>query len=1101
MVLAAAVATAVLTGALLVGDSVRGSLRDLALDRLGSIDDALVGQLFFREELTDELPAKAAAPIILLRGSAVEPDSGARASKVQILGVDDRFAAFYQDVELDLNRRSGQLFGSVVVNESLARELGLEVGETLVLSFGRPSQVPRDSLMGETDPVDLLATLRLIVSQVVADRGLGRFALEPHQQNPLNAFVELPSLQRALDRKDQVNGILRQRLSDSSEEEDALRKAVTLEDMGLLVEVREGHMAVESRDLVLRPDVAEAALKAADEVGAKSLGVQTYLANEIRSGERSIPYSMVTAVDPLEFPESLALLGEDGGARIPRPGGVILNRWAADDLEVKIGDRVELEYYVVGAREELEIEHMSLRFDGVVGYRGLAGDRSLTPDYPGLQEVEDMSAWDPPFPVDLARVRSEDEEYWDDFGATPKAFVSAEIGEQNWSTRYGSLTSVRIAPSPGQSLDELSQVYREALRKNLSATSFGFRFRAIREIGLEAAKGSSDFSSLFIGFSFFLIASAGLLISLLFRLGVEQRAGEVGLLYSLGFTAKAVRKIFLSEGAVLAAIGALLGTLLGVAYAALMMWALGTLWIAAVGSSQLELHIGATSLISGFLISVIVILASIAGTLRWLGRMPAAALLAGAVQLPHARKPRGLARYLAWGGLILGLSMLMVAFAGDAGSSPALAFGTGASLLASGLAFFAIWCRGSGLGKSSGTTTLSLARMAARNGAWNPGRSLLSVALIASASFVIITVASNQRKLGDELALKSSASGGFALVAESDVPLHQHLDREEDRFDLGFSAADFPLLDKASFFALRMLPGDDASCLNLYRPQQPRVLGVPSEMVQRGGFSFLSHAELPSGVQNPWQWLEQDLEEGVVPAIADANSAQWILHMGLGDEITIENDAGRGVRLRLVGLLARSVLQSELLIGEAAFLESFPERSGYSFFLVDVEMSDAREAEQIAVLLEDRLDRFGFDATTAVQKLLSFLRVEHTYLSTFQLLGGLGLLLGTLGLAIVLMRNVVERRGELATLRALGFPQLSLVHMILAENAFLLTTGLSIGSFSALIAVAPELAKIEADWFSLAAILLAVFAVGMLASTAAVLLALRAPLLPSLKNE
>ena len=53
--LGAAAATSVLTGALLVGDSVRGSLRDLTLERLGEIDHALVSDRgFFREELAGQ---------------------------------------------------------------------------------------------------------------------------------------------------------------------------------------------------------------------------------------------------------------------------------------------------------------------------------------------------------------------------------------------------------------------------------------------------------------------------------------------------------------------------------------------------------------------------------------------------------------------------------------------------------------------------------------------------------------------------------------------------------------------------------------------------------------------------------------------------------------------------------------------------------------------------------------------------------------------------------------------------------------------------------------------------------------------------------------
>jgi ABC-type antimicrobial peptide transport system permease subunit len=236
----------------------------------------------------------------------------------------------------------------------------------------------------------------------------------------------------------------------------------------------------------------------------------------------------------------------------------------------------------------------------------------------------------------------------------------------------------------------------------------------------------------------------------------------------------------------------------------------------------------------------------------------------------------------------------------------------------------------------------------------------------------------------------------------------------------------------------------------------------------------------------------------VVPAIADYSSALWILHLGLGRELVMENDVGEPMRLRLVGLLKTSILQSELIISERAFLEHFPGRTGFSYFLVD---APEDRAPDVARALESNLGSFGFDTTSAREKLAAYKTVEQTYISTFQLLGGLGLLLGTVGLAVVLVRNVIERRGELATLRAFGFRRTSLAWMVLAENAFLLLVGMLIGSLSALLAVVPRLTQIEAPWGSLAATLGAVLAVGMLASVTAVAGALRTPLLPALKEE
>ena len=136
----------------------------------------------------------------------------------------------------------------------------------------------------------------------------------------------------------------------------------------------------------------------------------------------------------------------------------------------------------------------------------------------------------------------------------------------------------------------------------------------------------------------FLIVSSALLVGLLFSLNVEQRAREVGLLLAVGYPARAVRRRLLAEGGVLAVIGALLGLALGVGYAALLMAGLRTLWIDAVGSSALFLHVRPMSLVLGFVIAVAVIVFSIFMSVRRLKRIAPTALLAGSLREPQRRR-------------------------------------------------------------------------------------------------------------------------------------------------------------------------------------------------------------------------------------------------------------------------------------------------------------------------------------------------------------------------------------------------------------------------------------------------------------------------------
>ena len=129
--------------------------------------------------------------------------------------------------------------------------------------------------------------------------------------------------------------------------------------------------------------------------------------------------------------------------------------------------------------------------------------------------------------------------------------------------------------------------------------------------------------------------------------------------------------------------------------------------------------------------------------------------------------------------------------------------------------------------------------------------------------------------------------------------------------------------------------------------------------------------------------------------------------------------------------------------------------------------------------------------------------MENTYLSTFRALGGLGLILGTVGLAAVLLRNVLERRRELALLRAVGYRAPHLSVMVLTENLFILVAGLATGAGCALVAVAPAVSVRggHVPVNSIIGLLGLVLLTGIVTSFIATAAALRSPLLEALRSE
>ena len=287
----------------------------------------------------------------------------------------------------------------------------------------------------------------------------------------------------------------------------------------------------------------------------------------------------------------------------------------------------------------------------------------------------------------------------------------------------------------------------------------------------------------------------------------------------------------------------------------------------------------------------------------------------------------------------------------------------------------------------------------------------------------------------------------------------------------------------------RVRPGDETSCLNLYEPTNPRILGVGRRLIDAGRFAFQgSLAATDAEKANPWLLLTRTLPEGVIPIAADANSMTYVLHKSLGDEIVLTN-AGKPVRLRFVAALRDSVFQGELLMAEASFIALFPEQQGYRFLMIDVAPDKAAE---LSAAVERGAGDLGADAALSAQRLAEFHAVENTYLSTFQTLGGLGLLVGTVGLAAVLLRNVLERRRELALLRAVGYGRPHLFTLIVSENAVLLGWGLAAGALSALVAIAPaalergaRLPLTAGGWSLLVAVLVAGLVSSLIATRAA----------------
>ncbi len=705
----------------------------------------------------------------------------------------------------------------------------------------------------------------------------------------------------------------------------------------------------------------------------------------------------------------------------------------------------------------------------------------------------------------------------------------------------------------------MESIVRDALEPVLG--ELGWSLIPVRQRQFAASQGTTPFDALFLSLSFFVIMAAVMLIAMLFRLGLIERVRQFGTLMAVGWTPRRVASLVFLEGIVVAAFGVVLGAAGGFGYASAVLWALRTWWVGAVTVPFLEFHWTVASLLGGVIAGWLVALVTIGVTIRSLLRADAQTLLSGREgasagtvsrgkdqggnrEDAHRGRERG--RRVARGGVrwldvaagsVLVAALSVAAFGATASGQEAAAGFVGGGMLLLIAAMLQIHRRLSrrrqgpetsaartegdrGREESDAAGRISMTGLAARSATRQPIRSTLSIGLMAAAAFLIVAMSAFRLQPSDR------GTGGFELLGRTSQPLFGDLGDPQERADL--LGSDAEVFDGVTVAAWRLRPGQDASCNNLYQASQPTVLGVPGdfaglfqaadsgsdERTTFPGFEWAA-SEQSDGDGSPWERLAtaaSGTEEDPIPVVLDQNTAMWSLQLreGVGEVASFEYEVGEPTYFRVVGLLSNSMLQGQLLIGEENFEGMFPSISGYRFFLFGEPRSGDASAGGAGAdwgtrraVLEDRLSDVGMDVRETRDILASLLAVQNTYLRTFQTLGGLGLLLGTVGLAVAQVRSVLERRRELAVMRAIGFTRGRLAGLVMGETAVLLIAGIGCGVCCAVLAVMPYAIanSIRPPIVEPLAVVAGVTLFGMLAGLLAVRRVLRMPLLSSLRAE
>ncbi len=1012
-------ATAVLTGALLVGDSMRGSLRALTLDRLGKIDTMLQGANFFTPpRFPLEKPWTKSDAAILLP-AAVEANGNV--SGTQLLTNSASWGP-----------RSRLSSDEIIVNTILAQRLKVKPGDMISLRFNKRETIPPDSALGRRD--DTLVRSQLKLKEILSDTGIGRFSLKADQQAEPLCIVPLDWLQRKLDVGDKINTVFFETDSPETVSAPEDRKRLeeqfkpTLDDLGITVD---GNYVKSTRMLFTR----EQGRRVRAQLGGDTQPALVYLATKIRNvkNNRETPYSTVIAMDKEP--------GMERTRAIPGQNDELsLNRWTADDLDAKIGDEIELTWF-----EPESVHGKTVETTKVFTLTAINDiyDSKIVPDVKGFTDEVSMADWEPPFPFDAKKIRKKDEDYWDKYRAAPKAFVPLEVGQKLWGSRFGDVTTYVV---------ESGELRVESFASELEAPLFGLNFLPVKELGLKASAGTTPFSVLFVSFSFFIIAAALMLVLMLFRLSVEIKARRIGILLAVGWTRRQVARSLVAEGFIVALIGSLFGVLLGLVYARLMVFGLTTWWVDAITVPFLKSYVNPLSLIIGFGSGVVLSVLTILWSVRGVTKIPVNSLLHGEVSSFRQRAGDGgvLAAIPGWVLEMLcvayGFFMLLSVILGqlwihDPVGRAGFFFGVGALTLVFSLGQV-YYYHGIGWNLSRIDSSFSFA---VSNISRNRTRSTLCIGLVASTLFLVMSIGAFR--------LQPLPWSSNKEIVETNFPVYDDLNTPAGRENLPMQSDDedaFVTFD-VHVQAFRVKDGDNAGCLNLYQPNSPRILGVPKTM----------QGEEP---EKTWGLLKRPLSfdpDGIrrVPILLDANTAMYSLHLygGIGEIYEMKDLYNHSFRCEIVGILNNSLFQGDILMGESNLLELFPEIGGYRFFLFHLRQPTGDSDRWFVPFLYRVFGDYGVSIESKEDRLRKLFAIQNTYLSTFQSLGGIGLLLGVFGLAVIQSRNVLERRKELALLQAVGFTKSRVILLLLYESFTLLGWGLGLAVVASAFALFPFL--------------------------------------------
>lgn len=1064
-VLIIALLSAVITGSLLTGYSVKSSLKRSASEHLGNTSILISsGVRFFNPELLVRMKKESdvrLAAILEISGYSQSLSSQKSASKTNIYAVSDDFFAFQGIDGVEIMQ------GEIAVNQKLAEYLGVKEGDELIVRYNPISDIPADAPFAPAKGLNNSFVMR--IGKILLPTEGGNFSLAISQLVPMNIFINLNDFANVTGSKNKLNRMLIGSAKENSVTDiyTRLKNIIRPSDIGLTI--RRIQKTGQSELISDRVFIDDPIIKSIQNIFPQAAPVLTYLGNTISHGENSTPYSFISALPSSLYPET------------PGDNGIVVNKWLADDLSVTSGDTITMYWYSPDSLNKLIQKNSSFKIERIVDMGSLWADSLLMPDFPGISGSESCSEWDAGVPIQMGAIRDKDEDYWNRYKGTPKAFINYNKGTELWGNNYGPATSVRF-PSD-VSFEDISSKLTGSFDPYLS----GFTISDILNDSISAANKSVDFSTLFLSLGFFLLLAALVLLSFAVSSYFDTKSDQIKVFHALGFTKGWIHKLFLYETIIVAFLGSIIGAIAGYYVNVIITGALNSVWKGAVQTDTLKIFFSLSSVFTGFIVTFLTVtIIMVIKVKRFIKKLNLKE--ESQPEIHSSRRNLLFLLITSFSAIILFVSSFFVE------NETSLSFVSGSLLFISLILFWRQYY----IGKKS--TLLNRKNMPPSLSrlyySFYPSRGITPIIFIAAGLFSVFITSANRKSFDSTHLERSGGTGGYLLWCETAVPIMSDLNSEIGKKELGLNEEP---LNNITFLMAKRSSGDDASCLNLNHITAPPLLGIdPEQFITRGSFSF-SKVIKGNDFENPWKFLDIPSRNNTIYGIADQTVLQWGLMIKPGDTLIVRAENGQPLNIIIAGGLNSSVFQGNVLVGIENFARYYPSVSGSSVILAD---GDPRMADEYILNLNDRLQNYGISSEKTVDRLKAFYEVTNTYLSVFLVFGALGLIIGIGGLGFVLLRNYNHRKREFALMLATGFNIARIRRIIFSEQILILFAGVGTGLLSAIVSTYPSLkSSSDIPWLLLAMMTLLILITGLLVLTFSVRSVKADNLTESLKKE